>query len=135
MSEFQLSYWKDHPTEKGIVQLDHMCTYGQLRETLVDYLKSVPYTYDGEEISVYDLLDYIHTHVHYSEQNKEIPNFRWIYCWVTEGGSEGHYFHIECYSINGDVHPLLLAKTLFGTTDIALHINNEICRFILNQKI
>ncbi len=134
--EFQFTYWKDHPTKAGFVTLDRTCTYEQLKEAVENHLKSIHYTIiDGDPYSLYDMLDYLHMSVSYDEGEKHIPEFRWIYCWVTEGCSEGHYFHIECSTTNSKVTPLLLAKTLSGSTELALHINNEIARFILNQKI
>ncbi len=134
MEQFYLTSWKDHPTEKGIVTLDNTCTFEQLKDAVKKHLESVHYTViDGDPYSLYDMLDYLHMSVNYNEGNKNIPYFRWIYCWPTAGASEGHYFHIECYGANDEkTHPLLLAKTLSGDTELALLINTEINRFILN---
>ena len=136
MEQFQFTYWKDIPEKEGYVTFDKTCTYAQLKEAVENHLKNIPYTdCMGDQYTLYDMLDYIHTSVYYDQADQNIPRFRWIYCWPTEGGSEGHYFHVECTTPKNETEPLLLAKTLSGDPELALLINTEINRFILNQRI
>lgn len=136
MKDFQFTYWKDSPKGEGLVTLEKTCTYEQLRQAIKDHLNSILYTDDfGDQYTLYDLLDYLHTSVLYDQADTNIPIFRWVYCWPTEGANEGHYFHVECTTPEGDTHPLLLAKTCSGDSEFALLVNMEINRFILNQRI
>ena len=135
MKDFQFTYWKDSPRGEGLVTLDKTCTYEQLRQAVKNLLEGITEkSADGDTWTLYDHLDYLNTSVHYADANNCIPVFQWIYCWVTEGSSEGHYIHVECYTPKGDTHPLLLAKTFSGQ-EVALTINTEISRFILSQRI
>ena len=135
MEYFQFTYWNDIPGE-SLVTFDRTCTFWELINALTAHLKSIPHEYhEGEMCSLYDMLDYLDMYVPGIQPNENIPRFRWIYCWVTEGSSEGHYFHIECTTPDNETVPLLIAKTLSGNTELALLINTEFNRFILNHRL
>ena len=135
MGKFQFTYWNDVPGE-SLSTFYRTCTYTELIDALTAHLKSITFEYlKGEMYSLYDLLDYLSITHPDILHNDNIPRYRWIYCWVTEGSSEGHYFHIECVTPNCETKPLLIAKTLSSNTELALTINNELNRFILNHRL
>ena len=124
----------------NMLKIDRMCTYGEFYDALVDYLKqtNMPGTIEfepGDLSKAYDWIDYISADQPiYKCKDKNIPNFSWLYCWVVPGGSEGHYFHIDCYDfVNRKTVNLFILKTLSGNIDKALFINNAICKFILEK--
>ena len=123
---FDFEHYKPHPTEKHLVVHDRFCTYQEFYDALIEYLKTVPL---DDEYTVEGILDYLSCHAGWSEMHKQIPKFRWIYCWFTRGGNEGYYFHIESAFFD-KTSQLFLAKTLSGDLEIALKINTAICRFI-----
>ena len=126
---FEFWIYKQSPEDK--YTFDRMCTYKEFQEALEHELKT---TYYSSEYSYYDLLDYISSEKYGLDFNKNIPQARCIYCWPVVGSSEGHYFHIECYTNDGKVAKLFLLKTLTGNTEMALAINTVINRWLLKYQ-
>ncbi len=136
--DFDFEYFKPVPDKPGYVTHDRYCTYDEFYEALKAYLQTLPYPDNDpqySECSLYDTLDYMLIDDR-DKANDQIPSFRWLYCWPTRGGSEGFYFHIEACGDDGKSltpkpAPLMLAKTLYENTGIALTINTAINRFII----
>ncbi len=113
------------------------CTYQQFEDALAAYMKTRMYKskVDNEEYSAFDRLDYLSIHER-GKENEMLPEYRWIYTWATEGGSEGYYFHIELFTPSkgiGDVVPLFLAKAFCESIQEVLFINSVITEFILTH--
>ncbi len=134
MENFDFEHFIPNPNKPGYVIHDRFCTYDEFYEALKAHLKSIPYKHWGEDCTLYDTLDYMLIHER-DKANQEIPDFRWIYCWPTRGGCEGFYFHIEVCKQTGNPipspAPIMLAKTLSENVELALLINTEINRFII----
>lgn len=128
--EFNFQYFKPIPDKPGYVTHDRCCTYSEFENALKEYLNSISFNDYGDELTIYDWLDYILIHER-EYADLEIPKFKWIYCWLTRGSSEGFYFHIECYDVKGNTVPLMLAKTLSHDIEKALAINTKINEFII----
>ncbi len=137
--EITLEIEKYVPTEgkPGYVHFDKMCTLGEFKSAIEEYLKGIILKVENQDdYSVYDWLDYFSFAIFDSVdetplKDRQMPRFRWLYCFVCKGGSEGHYFHIDSMNNEGKTTQLFIAKTLSEKMDIALQINNYMNEFIL----
>lgn len=62
------------------------------------------------------------------------PHYHWIACFAVEGGSEGHYIHVEEIDGDGHRHLVILGKTFLGL-DVALEIANKLTKIFYESKI
>lgn len=84
----------------------------QVYKELVEMLKA-----DG----IYNEIDYFSSMSY--QGNKPFPDYHWISCFVVEGGSEGHYIHVEVIDGEGNRILLYVGKTFEGI-DHALKLSN-----------
>ena len=88
--------------EDGMCKFDRMATYQEVYDKLKATLKAAPGTeegaknWKGEPICLLDELDYFSFGGMRANRDAQIPlNTHWIACYAVEGGSEGHYIHVE----------------------------------------
>lgn len=91
-------------------------TIAQVYDELLEILKE-----DG----IYGEIEYFNP---MNNQEKELfPYYNWVSCFAVEGGSEGHYVHVEVINRVGDRILLYLGKTLEGI-DHALKLSNVLTK-------
>ena len=61
-----------------------------------------------------DQFDYIGVSTGNSNEEKEIPDFVRMFCFVVAGASEGYYLHLEIIRKDGQDSNLFLGKTFLG---------------------
>ncbi len=147
-TSFEISKWIPDPEMPGTnyIVFDRNCSVKELIVGLTEYLSSVKLHLHGgdSQETVYDLLDYISGTVNLIFY-QDIPEFRFIYCYIVEGGSEGYYFHISV-AVKTPIpdHPdpnynglseqrLITGKTLMGLQE-ALLINHYINSFLIQSS-
>ena len=137
---FEFEKYEPVPDKPGYHRHVRNCTKGEFEDALEEYLKYEWVSSRNNKgysdcHSVFDWLDYMSIQSELGiveKRDEEIPDFRWIICWFVEGGSEGHYFHIEAVEPQTHQHiPLILAKTLSGDPGLANMINMHINQFIV----
>lgn len=112
--------WVPNPEKPGYLMLERKKTIDEVYEELVEILK---------EQGVYDELDYFNNSMRWQKKSKmDFPKYRWISCYAVEGGSEGHYIHVdviweELGSEHWNSEILFTGKTFCGI-DHALKVAN-----------
>jgi len=137
-----LEFFRYKPSEKpGYITFDRMITYGELEDALIAFLKAqpAPPAYGEPEYSAYDMFENIGLDFDVRKLRKQqIPKYRTLYAYPVRGGSEGFYFHFECFGFDDkDVpfyHNMFTAKTLTCKLDIVLPLNSLFNQFILENE-
>jgi hypothetical protein len=123
-----LEYYTE-PDEKGYIRVERMATYGEVdtalrewlgRETILNEMDCFGYSGDQKYEKGVDW------------RKVELPRrIRWIACYAVQGGSEGHYIHVDFITSDdmGDHKRQLayLGKTFQGL-DHAVKVAGELTR-------
>ena len=95
----ELSLYNIGNPETGLCTFNRMITYQELFDGLQNRLKGLPGV-DPDSSSLHSELDYFNLSFDLrggqDVKVMQIPRLvRWVACFVVEGGSEGHYIHVE----------------------------------------
>jgi hypothetical protein len=93
----------DEPGEDGMCKFNRMASYQAIYDELKKALQAEPYqddpgalSYNGKPLTMLDELDYFSFGGMRTDRDKGIPiNTHWFACYAVEGGSEGHYIHVD----------------------------------------
>jgi hypothetical protein len=112
MTQISTEIYVQHPEKPGYLKEERKKTVQEVFNELTSMLK---------EQGIYDELESFSIMMGYDKKG-DFPNYRWISCFVVEGGSEGHYIHVDI--IAHDVRETLyLGKTFMGI-EHALKVSN-----------
>jgi hypothetical protein len=122
MKQIETEIWVPNPEKPGYLMLERMKTIGEVYDELEQILK---------EQGIYGEMDYFGISSGWNGRKQEarkqdFPNYRWIACFAVEGGSEGHYIHVEIISAEGGKWKreiIFLGKTFCGL-EHALKVSN-----------
>jgi hypothetical protein len=139
-----LAIYHEADKETGLCKFNRMVTYGEMKKAMDQALKQAPAmeegkNWKGEPLSLLDELDYFSFSLKYErdinqDMSTQIPRrINWVACFAVEGGSEGHYIHVELiYSDekgNQRRELAFLGKTFMGL-DHALKVAGVLTRVI-----
>ena len=85
----------DEPGEDGMCKFNRMASYQAIYDELKKALQGEPGR-EPDSRSLFDELDYFSFGGMRADRDKGIPiNTHWFACYAVEGGSEGHYIHVD----------------------------------------
>ncbi|PLS19067.1 hypothetical protein CVD28_01285 [Bacillus sp. M6-12] len=111
--QIETEIWVANLEKPGYLKMERKKTVQEVFDELVTVLK---------EQEVYGEMDYFQISVG-NDKKGDFPVFRWIACFAVEGGSEGHYIHIEVITPTGETETIFLGKTFLGI-EHALKVSN-----------
>lgn len=132
----ELQHYKPHPDKPGYLTFDHNTTirdvYRQCDAALT-------------EAGLIGEMEYFDIFAGYQRAKADWPASRWVACFPVEGGSEGHYVHVEAIGLfdrqqlkkglwhQTDERELLLVGKTFMGLEHAIQIANVLTRAFYGQ--
>lgn len=116
MKPIEITIWKPIKDKPGYVTNAGNMTVQEIYDEVKAHLK---------QNGFYDEMDYFGTGGAKDSQSP-FPQWHWIACYAVQGGSEGHYIHVDTINSKGR-ETIFTGKTFHGM-EHALKISNELTR-------